>query len=308
MDAYYKILFKSPLIIGICLLLYSCHSKELNTEVYSGNFVHDNSTREYLFYNPTTTKGDTPLVVVLHGFTSSAKKIMEYSKMNALAKKHNFAVLYPQGTKDKEDNTFWNVGYSFHENVAVDDVDYLEKLTKFIQKQHQLSATNTFLTGMSNGGEMCYLMICKYPDLFRASAPIAGMMLTRFFEDCNNSNPSPILAVFGTHDDITNYDGDLENRDGWGAYQSIPYTIDYWGKSINYTSIIKDTLPDLNKFDDSYVVRNQFLNENNGKEVLFYKVINGGHDWPGSSGNMDIDTSKEIWRFFNKHLFKSSNE
>ena len=27
------------------------------------------------------------------------------------------------------------------------------------------------------------------------------------------------------------------------------------------------------------------------------KVINGDHDWPGSSGNMDIDASEEIWKF-----------
>jgi len=27
------------------------------------------------------------------------------------------------------------------------------------------------------------------------------------------------------------------------------------------------------------------------------KVIDGGHDWPGSFGNMDIDASAEIWQF-----------
>ena len=35
-----------------------------------------------------------------------------------------------------------------------------------------------------------------------------------------------------------------------------------------------------------------------GNEVWLYKVINGGHDWPGASGNMDINSSQEIIDFF----------
>ena len=31
--------------------------------------------------------------------------------------------------------------------------------------------------------------------------------------------------------------------------------------------------------------------------VEHYKIINGGHDWPGSWGNMDIDASSIIWNF-----------
>ena len=31
------------------------------------------------------------------------------------------------------------------------------------------------------------------------------------------------------------------------------------------------------------------------------KVIGGGHDWPGSFGNMTIDASEEIWNFVSKY-------
>jgi len=33
--------------------------------------------------------------------------------------------------------------------------------------------------------------------------------------------------------------------------------------------------------------------------VWHYKVLEGGHDWVRSFGNMDIDISQEIWAFFN---------
>jgi len=31
------------------------------------------------------------------------------------------------------------------------------------------------------------------------------------------------------------------------------------------------------------------------------KVIGGGHDWPGSFGNMTIDASEEIWQFVSRY-------
>ena len=34
--------------------------------------------------------------------------------------------------------------------------------------------------------------------------------------------------------------------------------------------------------------------------MWLYKVIGGGHDWPGSYGNMDVNISEEIWKFFNE--------
>ena len=42
------------------------------------------------------------------------------------------------------------------------------------------------------------------------------------------------------------------------------------------------------------------LNYKNGKnnvEIEHYKVINGGHDWPGTFGNMDINANTIIWNF-----------
>ena len=31
------------------------------------------------------------------------------------------------------------------------------------------------------------------------------------------------------------------------------------------------------------------------------KVIGGGHDWPGSFGNMTIDANEEIWQFVSRY-------
>ncbi|MDH3322974.1 MAG: prolyl oligopeptidase family serine peptidase [Flavobacteriaceae bacterium] len=294
----------STIAISIFLLIFfiSCKEKGQPNDISTEKFEHHGLLREYIYYAPDNLKKEAPLVVVLHGFTSSAKKIMDYSALNKIAKENNFAVVYPQGTRDGDSNTFWNVGYSFHSDIKTDDVDYVITLVKHLQNKYDLSVTNTFVTGMSNGAELCYLLICEHPNIFKATAPVAGMMLNHFFDNCDNENATPVFAVFGTDDDVTNFNGDPNNTDGWGAYISIPSTIEYWAKRIDYDAVTIDTLSNTNHTDNSFIVSERYLNTTNKKEVLFYKVINGGHDWPGAWGNMDISASHEIWNFFEKNI------
>ena len=87
-------------------------------------FFHDGINREYIYYSPSNIQPDAPLVFVAHGFTGSAQGIMNYCGMNTIADQNGFAVCYPQGTTDSWGDNFWNVGYDFHSNVTVDDVDF----------------------------------------------------------------------------------------------------------------------------------------------------------------------------------------
>ena len=47
------------------------------------------------------------------------------------------------------------------------------------------------------------------------------------------------------------------------------------------------------------MVSENYQSLSNNNEVWLYKVINGGHDWPGVWGNMDINASELVWNFFN---------
>jgi len=44
------------------------------------------------------------------------------------------------------------------------------------------------------------------------------------------------------------------------------------------------------------------INGINNNEVWLYKVVNGGHEWPGAWGNMDINAGEEVWNFFSQYL------
>jgi polyhydroxybutyrate depolymerase len=143
---------------------------------------------------------------------------------------------------------------------------------------------------------MSYLLACRAPSTFRAVAPVAGMMLQKFFDDCDST--IPVFEILGSADDINRFTGDIHGDDGWGAYLDIAITINYWVEKNGCTSIKIDTLADLIKSDGSYVTSQKYLDCEEDNQVWLYKVINGKHDWPGSSGNMDIVTSEEVWGFF----------
>jgi len=266
-------------------------------ETLSFNF--DGLEREYLLYIPEDLPGNAPLVFVLHGYTGSAQGIMSYSEMNEVAEENGFAVCYPQGTTDQYDNSFFNVGYEFQNNPTVDDVGFIVALAEYPQDTHQLSNINTFCTGMSNGGDMSYMLACEASSTFRAIAPVAGMILYDIYNSCNPGNPVPVFETHGTEDDVTYYEGDPDNVDGWGSYLDIPSTIDYFVNQNNLTDLSFSELPNLNPNDGSVIESYIYSSPNSNNEVWLYKVIGGGHDWPGADGNMDVNISEEIWKFFN---------
>ena len=131
--------------------------------------VIDGIERTYKLYLPKNIKPNAPLVFALHGYGGSFN--FDNVGLNEVADRYGFALCYPQGSKDGRGNNCWNVGYPFQADMAVDDISFLCTLAKHLQKQHSLSRRNTFCTGMSNGGEMCYLLAYDKQNTFAAVAP-----------------------------------------------------------------------------------------------------------------------------------------
>ena len=262
-------------------------------------FNDSGELREYYLYIPSSIQDNAPLVFVLHGYSGSAGGIMGYSGMNEVAQENGFAVCYPQGLSDQSGYNFWNVGYEFHNNQTVSDVNFLSSLAGYLQDEYNLSEDNTFSTGMSNGGDMSYMLACQANDVFRAIAPVAGCMMEEIYNTCD-STPVPVLEIHGNNDTVTLWDGDMQNNDGWGAYYSIEDGIELWVEINGCMSSENILLPNTSTNDGSYIINHKYFDCSNNTEVWLYEVVNGGHDWPGSFGNMDIDASQEIWSFFSQ--------
>jgi len=255
-------------------------------------------SREYYLYVPDEVDLNTPLIFVLHGYSGSASGIMDYSEFNDLAEEHNFIACYPQGTTDDNGNAFWNVGYSFHAFIGVDDVQFIRVLSSYIVQEYNLTDYNIFSTGMSNGGDMSYLLACQASDIIQAIAPVAGCMMEWIYDSCSPAFPRPVFEIHGTNDNVTWWEGDYNDSGGWGNYIAVMPTFNFWATENNCMNFESNELPNLNQSDGSYIISDKYTDGIGGNEVWLYKVINGGHDWPGSYGNMDINSSQEIIEFF----------
>ncbi|MEJ6506085.1 MAG: PHB depolymerase family esterase [Crocinitomicaceae bacterium] len=263
-----------------------------------GTIIDGGIERDYIYYHPSSASPNCPLVYVCHGYTGTAQGIMNYSEFNQLADEFGFAVCYPQGIEDGGGNTFFNVGYDFQNNETVDDVAYLENLTTYLQSVYSLDPSKVFCTGMSNGGDLCYMLACQASETFRAVAPISGMIMQDIMDDCNPSSEVSILEIHGTNDNVTYYNGDPNNNDGWGAYPGMDETMAFFNNLFGLELQSTDNFPNTSNNDGSTVASEKYALNGSCTEVWLYTVNGGGHDWPGAYGNMDIKASREAWLFF----------
>jgi len=282
---------------------FSCSQKKIHGLVNAEMLV-DGHAREYILYLPDSLPDNAPLVFVIHGFTDNASNMMNWTQMNIVADKNKFAVCYPQGLKDDQGRNFWEVGYDFTKNQHVDDVKFLTTLATQLQSKYKLSRDNTFAAGMSNGAEMCIVLGCKAPEVFKAVAPVCGCFMKSTFDAIRISKPVPVFMVNSTEDQTTSWAGDMENAQGWGAYLSVRTTFEFFVSQNACSQVAIDTLPDLNKEDSSYVISEKHSGGIGGNQVWLYTVVNGGHDWPGPSGNMDFKASEAVWEFFRLFITK----
>ena len=286
-------------------MLISCGNEETGF-VEERVIEHEGLERSFLIYVPTNIKENAPLVVAIHGYTSSAKTLMGYSGINQVADKEGFLVAYPQGTKDSRDNNFFNVGYEFHSDSKVNDVNFIREIVLNLTKDYKLNSKRVFATGMSNGGDMSYLLACTSSDLFTAVAPVAGVMMKDTLENCNPEKKIPIFEIHGTKDSISKFEGDMNNEDKWGAYYDLPSTIEFWVNkhALNEKETIQ--LENKNTEDGTTITFERYWSNESQREVWFYIVNDGNHTWPGMTGlfsrtaNQDINSAEEIWKFFSK--------
>ena len=264
------------------------------------NFVKDSVRidghwRHFTMFLPEGLQQDAPLVFVLHGYGGN---IWRENPMVPVAKREGFAVCIPLGLKDPKGERSWNVRYPFQESWKQDDVKALCRMARYVQKHYRLSRENTFLTGMSNGGEMCYLLAYSNQQTFKAVAPIAGLTMEWMYRELEATRPIPLMEVHGTKDHTSEWTGDPKNKGGWGAYMPVPLAVGYWVAKNRCTREETERVESLRGSEGHPIIKHRFTDSETGCDVWLYEVIGAGHTWHTD----DIDTGQEVWSFFKKYV------
>ncbi|MCF8368496.1 MAG: T9SS type A sorting domain-containing protein [Bacteroidales bacterium] len=289
--------------IYICFLLFSLVG--LSQQTISGSITHDGLQREYILYIPPNYTGSIPVPLLLnfHGYGSNATEQMNYGDFRPVSDTAGFLIVHPQGTLFNG-TTHWNVG-GWTIGSMVDDVGFTEALIDSLSLMYQIDSTRIFATGMSNGGFMSFLLACQLSNRIAAIASVTGSMTTETYNNANPLHPTPILQIHAPTDPVVPYNGASWTK-------SIEEVLQYWVDFNNCNTLpIITTLPDLNPNDGSTVEHTAYFGGDNGVAVEHYKVIGGGHTWPGSAfplpgTNYDINASIEIWKFLSQYDINGS--
>lgn len=159
-----------------------------------------NSFKEYIFegityklYVPNVSSKETPLpmVVMLHGCEQDADQFAEETRMNELAEKERFIVLYP--TMNRFFNPLfdephisnlagcwnWFLDENQHRETGLPKIitDMISAVEKLLIKNYSvyIDKQKIFAAGFSAGGAMAGILGVTYPDLFSGIAVFAGL-------------------------------------------------------------------------------------------------------------------------------------
>ena len=279
-----------------CVLLNGVSTSAQST--ITGNIMHGGLVREYILYVPASYQADdpVPLVFNLHGYTSDNTQQFLYADLRPIADTANFIIALPNGTIDPVGNRYWD---TFGLGL-VDDLGFITALLDTISANYSIDPERVYSTGMSNGGFMSYDLACFRSERFAAIASVTGTMLASRLVTCGAVHPTPVMQIHGTADPTVNYAG------GSGL-SGIEDLVQYW-VDFNHCEPTPEytQLPDINTTDNCTAEHYVYENGDHGSTVEFYKVLGGGHTWPGSPfvigvTNQDFNACKEIWRFFSQY-------
>ena len=281
------------------LLLLSIASALLSQQTIYDTIIHDGLQRSFILYVPDTytPTEPTPLVINFHGYTSNAFEQMNYGDFRDVADTAGFLAVHPMGTLDGSGNPYWNANWG----GDVDDIGFTAALIDSLAADYSINTDRVFSTGMSNGGFMSYTLACELSNRIAAIASVTGTMNANQTGSCSPQHPLPVMEIHGTDDFVVPYNGNI-------FMESIPEVLSYWAGFNNCDPEPTITeMPDLDPNDGCNAEKHFYGNGSSGVEVVHFKIINGGHTWPGTeystgSGNtnQDINASVEIWKFFRK--------
>jgi polyhydroxybutyrate depolymerase len=218
--------------------------------------------------------------------------------MRSMADTAGFFVVYPTALEDPNDGNATN--WTHKPPTMHDDVGFVAGMIDSIAAAFAVDRQRVYACGYSNGGEFCFDLACRLSDRIAAIGVVATTIYFEDFNTCSPVAPMPLLSIHGTADFIRPYNG--LSFGGFEYYKSVNDQMEQF-KGINSTDDVPLVVPvpDINPGDGSTVTQYIWSNGVGCSDVEHMRVEGGGHDWPGTFGNMDIDASVEAWRFMRRY-------
>ncbi|MYZ45238.1 PHB depolymerase family esterase [Achromobacter sp. KS-M25] len=131
-----------------------------------------------LYWPKHADLANLPLMVMLHGCQQTVQDFAAGSRMNRLADKEGFAVLYPQQSRTRQSHRCWR-WFQPDDRGGCLEADALAMLIHEVLAQHPLlDGSRVYVAGLSAGAGMAALLALRHPETIAAvamhSGPVVG--------------------------------------------------------------------------------------------------------------------------------------
>jgi polyhydroxybutyrate depolymerase len=257
--------------------------------------------RTYLIHVPPSLSAPAPLLFAFHGAGGTPIAFSKTSGFDALADAHGMIVVYPAGIQRR-----WNDGRITYHGAA-DDLGFVAALIAKVESQYQIDPKRIYAAGMSNGATFTEALACHDPLVFAAVAAVSGTIPAAIADNC--SHAVAVMQIGGTADPVMPFDGGEIHAQGLpgGDVLSFQATVNHWISNDGCTGTSPfQTVAPANNIEKTQVMMQYGQNCRPGFNVVAYKIIGGGHSWPGApnkAASHQISAGQLIIGFLlNQHL------
>ena len=278
--------------------------------------------RTYRRYLPGAAHaGPLPVVINIHGLTSSADQQAAITAFEPLGEREGFIVLSPEGG-----------GAPSHFDIGAradnPDVVFIRSMLDEVGAATCVDMARVYATGLSDGGIMSSVLACFLSDRIAAVGVVSGI---QHAAGCEPSHPMPMMVFWGKDDRILPFCG------GVGPFvlalitnSPIPTPAPPQCPPANFLGFppVEQVVTEWADTDDCNpepAVSNAGVNVElrafsgcgGDATIQVYVVADGGHSWPGSKvmqalsatsaaaiiGQTTdaVDATELIWAFFRQH-------
>ncbi|KQY90780.1 phospholipase [Pelomonas sp. Root1444] len=132
--------------------------------------------RRYWLFRPVGVRfGEKlPLMVMLHGCHQDAKSFAASTRMNAVAARERFLVLYPEQPRLANAQGCWN-WFETQSGRAYGEAAWIMRAIEQVSVLYAADRDRTAVAGLSAGASMAALLATRYPQRFKALVMHSGV-------------------------------------------------------------------------------------------------------------------------------------
>ncbi|MDQ1592217.1 MAG: hypothetical protein QOG71_2844 [Pyrinomonadaceae bacterium] len=142
-----------------------------------GTVANAAGTRNYKLWIPAGYDAGkaAPLVLMLHGCLQTPDDFAAGARMNEVADRYTFLVVYPEQPASANPYKCWNWFDPAHQARGAGEPSLIAAVVADVRAKHKVDAQHVYAVGVSAGGAMASVMGAAYPDIFAGLGVCAGM-------------------------------------------------------------------------------------------------------------------------------------